>query len=69
MSVRALAPFPGAWPSRIRRLQYVAKAGERGMHECLVGGSGSMSPRKILKFRPCESVSEAVGENTTKHTP
>ena len=47
MSVRALAPFPRAWPSRIRRLQYVAKAGERGMH--------AMSCRGIWEHVPQEN--------------
>ena len=29
----------------------------------LGGGLGACSPRKILKFRLCESVSEAVGDH------
>ena len=30
-----------------------------------MGGVGACSPRKILKFRPCESASEARLETTT----
>ena len=37
------------------RIYYIA--------HCLLGGSGACSPRKRLKFRLCESVSEAVGDH------
>ena len=69
LSVRALDSFPGL-RVHIRCLQYVAQKPkneamyiEHVQSSCRgSGGLGACSPRKILKFRPCESATEAVGE-------
>ena len=55
-------------PSHIHRLQYVSQKPENEATYIEPAQSsrwvwGACSPRKILKFRPCESASEAVGDH------